>query len=483
MASFDVRMSIVFPRKKVVRNDIFAPRKSIMDAKEKLGPAYFDLSLLECSRNAIELNKLVNAWEDIDKARAKLLKNLDREQRQLLRTLKRNKPHCSKDDPENDFEASDEGIETLDGKPVPPGFRFKANGELKHSSQSSLPLNILEDESESDSEQEDTETDENGTTTTKSLDKNPDRKSSKAGYSYVDYRKEIQDLEIVLDSIARELARNQISLSKTSSGRTFLRSHSKDHVSINEFLNQEEQKSPNARFAFKPGTSSKEPLHKKTVKTPSHRNCTGCMFKLKQESDDIARIIKNRETKLSLKKTWSYVPQGRYVQSSAMPDFRSDLGSSSTVLKSNTNIPSSTAAPSASSKSLYKRSVFSANAILVDSGKTPKSPKPSVVHFQKIEKDDKNGKTRPYATSSVHLDTRAKSSPALFRARSALDSTTSLSPARVDEARASTVASTSADVRPVVSCVSRFGGSRPSSRSLQNFEARMRLLKACQVST
>ncbi|XP_045213480.2 uncharacterized protein LOC123564174 [Mercenaria mercenaria] len=298
-------MSIVLPRRKK-KTDIFAPRKSVQDAKEKLGPAFFDPSLLECSRNAIELNKLVNKWEDIEKQMVKVLRDLSREQKSLARSFKRS--HSTNDSSSKGV-STEEYIETLDGKQIPPGFRFKSNGELKASTTSLSHLAV----STSD---EDINTKD---------DAKLSQKSDRLSYNGIDYNKEIEMLRDVIVDICEELSKSRISLSKSNSGKlkTFLRAHSNEYTSVSDYTGELYEK-PNDRFAFQPGSVERRNLHKQTIKTPSTRACVGCQFKLRQQSDKLQKL-KTETDKNVLKRRWSYVPVGKYVSSSTSLDSNSHL--------------------------------------------------------------------------------------------------------------------------------------------------------------
>lgn len=462
MTCRSVDMSIVFPRKNC--KDIFAPRKSIQEAKEKLGPAYFDPSLLGCSRNAVELTKLVNAWEEIEKERSKLLKTIDREQQRLKRSLKRNLIHSESDESKTNLHPSEEGLETQEGKAVPPGFRFKANGELKHASKMTLPLVDQEDEEDAVAGPS------SGCSCCRARDNGTEDETLRNVYGSIDYRKEVEDLELILDSIVFELARNNIRLSKSKLKHTFLRGrHSSEYISLQELIKHQEQTSPNDRFAFKPGTSSREELHKRRVTTPSHRNCIGCLFKLKQESDDLARIRKTRESKNVLKKQWSYTPHGKYVQSSTM--LRSSISLA-------TDTPSLRSKPS---ENLIRRKTVSdiVTPTVCGNGYHRQSAKPFVVEF-KTEAHNKDDKVKRMSAPSSVLksDVRIKSSPDVTRARSALEPTRSLSSARKDFGA---TISLSRGLDSAQSSVWRLGSTRTSSQMLQACVSRRNALKAFQV--
>ena len=290
-------MSIVLPRRKKV--DILTPSKAIQRAKDKLGPGYFDATLLECSKNAVELTKLVDKWEDIDKKRLKCIRELCLDQERLIRTLKSHRDCIDDDDPI----ASIDGVETADGKMITPGFRFKSNGDLK-TSKTGLPIVQLDGNNDID----------NSYTTTNV--KTPDSKEIPKASASVDYEKEIKDLEMVLFDIYKTLLKNRIDLFKTSGGKvkTYLRGHRNEYIPPTEPL-LDMYENPNDRFAFKPGSSKSEYLSRKKISNPTHRNCIGCQFRLKATSEPVKNIVRGKED--VGKRRWSYVPRGKYAESTA----------------------------------------------------------------------------------------------------------------------------------------------------------------------
>lgn len=464
-------MAIVLPRRKR-RVDIFAPRKSVQDAKEKLGPAFFDLSLLECSRNAIELNKLVSRWDEIDKEKLKFIRELTREQNALARSYKKDRL-LFKDERKTGW--SEQCIETIDGKQIPPGFRFRSNGDLKLSSMS-LPHVSISESDEQISEKPSlpylTVRDSH------SFSVEEDRDHS--NYDAVDYNKEIETLRDIIVEICEELSKSKISLSKSYSGnfRSYLRGHTTEYKSISD-LTGELYQNPNDRFAYQPGSSEKRYLYKQTLKTPSSRACVGCQFKLKLQSEDLLKLKLQQEKDL-LKRKWNYVPTGKYVQSST------------TVLSSSTQLHKSTSSSAACAKSITG---------IID------SPKPSSVKFR-VDSEiapkketavpkKHDGRTNPEgrSKSSPCLNRRAQSARSLtFRERS--DTTTklekkaernvhsSMSKRSTTKSGSSATSDTYSMGRSLGSSLSygsRISSSRVSSRLLADYESRMNLLKEFQV--
>lgn len=471
-------MSIVLPGKKN-KNDIFAPRKALQDAQNKIGHAYFDPTVLECSRNAVELTKLVSAWEDIEKEKVRILRSLDREQEQLRRSLKRNlRRHDDDGTFRNDITASNEAIETVDGKAVPPGFRFRSNGEIKNVSQMTLPLADLDvgsaDCSEDDSDPEFDRVFCKRTIHHRRLDR---VNSSLPGTSRehsgpIDYATAIEELQLVIDDLVNELVKSQRKLSKSTLGNTYLRGHSRDSIAVKEYAKREEQKSPNDRFAFKPGASNREDLHRKRVNTPTHRTCTGCMFKLKQESDDLDRIRKSREAKSNVKRQWSYVPRGKYVESTTTLEPSPET--------SVTNIKAGTSCG-------RRRSLASTASGFVaeDRKQSGKFRNTSAVHFKtdySEETPENGGKRMSSAPSTFKSHARIKSSSDVLRRHSTtLQSSRSLSSAHGDLQRTASLPANLAGRNSSLSSRASLGSVRANSRSTLAFETRMKILKAFQV--
>ena len=295
-------MSIVLPRRKKI--DIFTPSKAIQRAKDQLGPGYFDATLLECSKNAIELTRLVAKWEDLDKKRLKYLRERCLEQEHLIRTLKSHRDYVDKDDPV----ASLDGVETPEGKMIPPGFRFKSNGDIKTSTTGLSTVH---------------------------LDETGNKHSAKEAKSLktlanIDYEKQIKDVEMVLFDIYKTLLKNRIDLFNTSGGKvkTYLRSHRNEYLPPTEPLSEFAE--PSDRFAFKPGTSTSEHLSAKNISNPTHRNCIGCQFRLKATSEPVKNIVRGKED--VGKRRWKYAPRGKYVESTATLSTVSLIAKQSRVL-------------------------------------------------------------------------------------------------------------------------------------------------------
>lgn len=464
-----LKMAIVLPRRKK-RTDIFAPRKSVQDAKEKLGPAFFDLSLLECSRNAIELNKLVSRWEEIDKEKLKFIRELTREQNALARSYKNNRL-LFKD--ERKTGSSEHCIETIDGKQIPPGFRFRSNGDLKYSSISLPHVSISEsDEHIFEKSSLPNLTVKNSDSFSVGADK------GNSNYDAINFNKEIETLREIIVELCEELSKSKISLSTSYSGslRSYLRGHTTECKSFSDFTSDLYQ-NPNDRFAYQPGSSEKRSLYKQTLKTPSSRACVGCQFKLKLQSEDLQKL-KLQQEKDVLKRKWNYVPTGKYVQSSMTPPSSSThLGKSS----------SSSAAFAKSNTGIINSPKPSSVKFRVDSELAPK--KETAVPIKHDENTQPEGRSK----SLSFLNRRSQSARSLPRAKS--DTTkleqkaernvhSSMSKRSTTKSGSSATSDTYCIGRSLGSSFSygsRISSSRVSSRLLADYDSRLNLLKEFQV--
>ncbi|VDI32442.1 Hypothetical predicted protein [Mytilus galloprovincialis] len=120
-------MSIVLPSNesnlKRVSSKRFAPSKSFQDAKEKLGPIYFSSKLVECPQNAIELSKLLQKYEQIDKKAFRSKEENRRQQRTLVHNLESRYSFTGRN--------SVQVQKVTDVKLPPAGFRYHADGTAK----------------------------------------------------------------------------------------------------------------------------------------------------------------------------------------------------------------------------------------------------------------------------------------------------------------------------------------------------------------
>ncbi|XP_052777781.1 uncharacterized protein LOC128215095 [Mya arenaria] len=455
-------MAIVFPNKKKLP-DNFAPRKAIQDAKNIIGSAYFDPALLECSKNAVELTKLVHKWDEIDKERHKVLRDIDREQRLLARSAlhsfassRKNEKHTKSN---VDFIATKEGIETLDGTVVTPGFRYTSQGEVKPSS-TALPLCHLDSDDD---------------------EKCGDRPSSSLEYDGIDYDREINELQTVLYDICSELTKNKIKNGpqRQQTTRTYLRAHSTDYSPTTTSLTHDQ--SPNSRFAFKPGSSVR--LHQKDVHTPSHRTCLGCQFKLKQHCENLTKLRKKEGTNAVLNRRWSYVPTGKYVQSSTTLASMTSISQSLTMFK---YVPESTASLHKRKSALTCRSADLASSISLNKQRL------SVVHFKTDDTDTSKNTTvtKKYdkeRKTSLQLKTRIKCTsapcPSELYSRSSTRSVASARGARGGSRAGSgfeLACGRSIDSRPS-SRSNSLGAPRSVSSLVTDYDARLSFLKDFQA--
>lgn len=453
-------MAIVFPgKKKRNRADIFIPRKAVLDAKEKIGLAYLDTTVLECSKNAVELTKLVNKWEEIEKERQKVIREIDREQRILVRSVRhtlssaKQREQTSRTKSNLDLLPTKEGIETIDGKIVTPGFRYTSSGEIKPST-IAVPLCHLDsDESDDDRSSGDHSS-----------------VSSSNDYIKIDYNEEIAKLRNVIHNLCKELTNSKQRFAELSKQykKTYIRAHSTDYVAAAAPVLQNQ--TPNSRFAFIPGTS--ERLHKPEVHTPSHRTCVGCHSRLRPSSEEF-KAKRFEDSQTLLKRRWSYVPNGKYVHSSTTLK-----GTASTILAKS---PTGSCLTTTASK---KSSINIKSSNLVDFKSTTTAVnKKSSVQFRNVtvthdRPADDSYRQRQTAHSSQRTDdtslTRPVSSPAVLAARKSVSSavsrpSTSLSREQSKDNRLSSRGSGAVLKRPV-------------SSVFIDFEERLDLLKNFQVS-
>ncbi|KAH3873789.1 uncharacterized protein LOC127869088 [Dreissena polymorpha] len=482
-------MSIVLPKRKK-KKDFFVPRKSFQEVKEAIGPAFFDPTLLECSKNVAELTKLTHRYEDIDKERKTVIREIDREKRILMRSVKHTFSSSRKDVTKSqqqrniDLIETKQGIETLDGRQVTPGFRYTSCGNIKPSTMS-LPLCHMDSDS-------DNETDENQRAAEwrNMLAYDTSRASHptlKVAYSYknvsdyesIDYDQEIKNLKMAIDELCQELEKSKLNPSdKTPSNqdgkiRPFLRAHTTDYHSENYLTvlqipdrrNSLQKRSPHLKH-------SKGDLYRRAVSTPSHRSCVGCQFRLKEQFDLTFsdQVRKFDEAKNVLKRKWSYVPHGKYVHSSTI------MASQTTLAKSSSSLPST------SNRSFHQKRTTHAAPLHDEADEIiDTNGRRSVVHFNtehnNVRENNKssklnNGQPRMYAKSASDVNYWDRP-------------TTTRSNTRTESAQ---TGSTVLEMRAGLSLDSAISGrssgrmtSRNASRMLIDYDSRLEILKELQV--
>ena len=368
-------MSIVLPRRK--NTDFLAPSKTLLDAKKKLGPIYFDAKLIECPQNAVELTKLIQRLDDLEKQKFKAIEETSRSERILLHNFQSKQK----------FTNSGSSVEIIpdirDVKLPPPGFRYHANGDPKMNLNFADPKYRVKEEFKwrppgmprSDTEQlvkstfitsneipvddefredvvsearlfdaqedlsapDDDETNNedtipkyvNGESKITISANNTDQKTKFA----VNYAKEIADLEKIIKEINEDLANNSIDLNEYSGAKgkvySFLRAHARgDRVSWKHIVEPPEFKRPNDRFVIPPGSStfnkSDANLHKREVKTRTHGNCQACQLKLKHNDLDYQQMKRDIKRKSFVLPKWNIAPKGKLVpQPSSHVSFQS----------------------------------------------------------------------------------------------------------------------------------------------------------------
>ncbi|KAL5010488.1 hypothetical protein ScPMuIL_012793 [Solemya velum] len=264
--------SIVLPRKK--NTDFLAPSKTLQEAKKKLGVIYFDARLIEFPQNAYAV----------------------KESRTTL------------------DEQSDIGL--VDIKLPPAGFRFHSNGEpkLKHldTSSSVTRASSLFTSGGFCSKQDVTLNKRNSGLSACSLSKNlnesSDVKIPKID-SDIDYQKEIQQLESIIEELTDDLANTRLTeyyekkFDIKSHSLSFLRAHS--HDSINTYTNQ--------RYIFDPKPLQNKSEARGSIRNKSYSSCTACQFKLKHSKADYEKL-QNILAKPCLRK-WHAAPSGTFIES------------------------------------------------------------------------------------------------------------------------------------------------------------------------
>ncbi|XP_061169298.1 uncharacterized protein LOC133178594 [Saccostrea echinata] len=297
-----------------------APSKALQDAKEKLGPVYFDAKLVECPQNAVELAKLLNNLDELDKQRMKILDEAKKNQRILLQTLQ-SRYTFSKSSPTLSANQSIRDI-----KLPPPGFRYHANGDPK--------LSLLESRGESPYPQETsfqniTEHDDvllKQTFIASDSNLHQLQKARNADEESTDLEEEIKEVENLIREIEKDLKRSKISVHDIGSARekamSFLRAHSHGADALAKSISEPLSFSkPNDRFPFQPGTSTfaskkSSPTLKERPKSTSHSSCIACQYKLKHSSEDFKRLTDNING-LKFKK-WNIAPSGTLVKSPSL---------------------------------------------------------------------------------------------------------------------------------------------------------------------
>ncbi|XP_067676485.1 uncharacterized protein [Haliotis asinina] len=320
-------MSVVFPHR---RREFLAPSKALQDLKEKLGPVYFDAKLIECPQNAVELAKLLQRLEELDKQKFKRLSEKSREQRVLQNSL--SSRYVNVKDPSSvSLLSSSSSVksfsEIIDQKKLPPGFRFHANGDPKSgvmvrdedatdsrtSITSQFALAERKDKTWRDDDVFDVNDDkQEGEASSESKPRDP-------GYEEIDYSHEIEELEMVIMQLEAQLIsqsdKSTVSDDETvSSKHNFLRAHSHsgeifesclNRTSANYAYDPEQQSRRDKRNVSQSAVTRFKPSVAKTSK------CLACQFKLKHVGNEFFKP----KDKCFTKERWHIPPSGRFVAS------------------------------------------------------------------------------------------------------------------------------------------------------------------------
>lgn len=363
-------MSIVLPKRAHV--DFLAPSKALQDAKKKLGPIYFDAKLIECPQNAVELSKLIQEWDEIDKKKFKVLEEARRSQRILLHTLGSRytfSKHVSGLSSTSDLR---------DVKLPPPGFRYHSDGSPKlslvsdqdHFPEYTLTQSWFDFKNESDEDagrpkspqrqhlhNEDGDIPEveiehaSGNVSPYSVNseiitdtyvigesKITIEKVEKHEPSYdnhIDYESEIRNLENIIKEINEDLEKNNIDLYENSGSAkgkvyAFLRAHARgDKVSLKQLVEPNESYKPNDRFAILPGSSTfnvsessgkskkfNSDFYKRKDNIRNHSHCVACVCKIKH--DNAVLTQKRRDVSKMVLKRWNSSTRGTISDNTAL---------------------------------------------------------------------------------------------------------------------------------------------------------------------
>lgn len=299
-----------------------SPSKALQDAKEKLGPVYFDAKLVECPQNAVELAKLLNNLDELDKQRLKIIEEGRKNQRILLHTLS-SRYTFSKSSPSLSANQSIRDI-----KLPPPGFRYHANGDPKlsllQSPAGSLHMRGTNTSSQNLPEQEDVLLKQTFIASDSNLHKmHVAEKSPNTSDDAIGFEEEIHEIENIIRELEEDLKKSKINVNSIGSARekamSFLRAHSQGEEALAKTISEPLTYSqPNDRFPFQPGASTftskkSAPTIKERPKTTSHSSCVACQYKLKHSSEDFKRLSDNMD-KIKIKR-WNIAPQGTLVKS------------------------------------------------------------------------------------------------------------------------------------------------------------------------
>ncbi|XP_046327654.1 uncharacterized protein LOC124111844 [Haliotis rufescens] len=320
-------MSVVFPCRK---REFLAPSKTLQDLKVKLGPVYFDAKLIECPQNAVELVKLLQKLEELDKQKFKKLSEKSREQRVLQNSLSSRyvnikDPSCSS------LLSTSSSVksfsEVIDQKKLPPGFRFHANGDPK-SGVMAPDRDVVDSRTSVTSRLSATDRrdgrwrdDDGGNVDDDKLEDEITEENTPRdpGYEEIDYSHEIEELERVIMQLEAQLIsqsdKSTISDDETvSSKHNFLRAHSHSGEIFESCLNRTSANyayDPEQQYRLEklPGSQFLGSRFKPTVSKNS--KCLACQFKLRHVGNEFLKSNGKGITK----ERWHIAPSGCFVAS------------------------------------------------------------------------------------------------------------------------------------------------------------------------
>ncbi|KAK3098068.1 hypothetical protein FSP39_015856 [Pinctada imbricata] len=329
MSSFQTSETQYFSRQ-------FSPSQALQDAKSKLGPVYFDSKLIECPKNAIELSKLRQSLEDIDKQKHKAMEENERAQRVLVHTLQSRYTFSKM------AMTSPVSPYVRDNKLPPPGFRYHANGNPKLSLQQSNSTSAKENkETELSTNRARSEAEmiihstrihhnrENGTSdkneirTKSSVSSSQDSKTESKEDLDFECEKEVQEIAKIIHELDKELEKCKAKVSNDATPRekalSFMRAHSRSDkdLEMSAWVPLSYSR-PNDRFPFQPGSSSfklkdSESILKRERKATKHSSCIACQYKLKHDSRDFMEL-KKKTSDNNVQRRWSIAPHGRFLE-------------------------------------------------------------------------------------------------------------------------------------------------------------------------
>lgn len=291
--------------------------KAFQDAKEKLGPVYFDAKFVECPQNAVEMAKLLKNLDELEKQRMKTVEKARKNQRILLNTQQSR----------YNFSKSSRTLlanQTIcDNKLPPPGFRYHSNGDPKLTQL--RPQGELSHQTQWTSSQNVTEQD--GMLPKQkfiALDSNSNhlkiKYSPSPSQEAANIEIEIQKIESIIKELTFYLKRHNLITDSTPSARekamSILSAHNRDDV-LHRYMGKPRtyKKQNGGSLTLTPKKKSESSTLQERTTSTSHSNCLACQFKVNHtySNKDFNRSKDNSDkTKY---KRWNIAPQGTLIKS------------------------------------------------------------------------------------------------------------------------------------------------------------------------